>query len=140
MRLREYPPAALPVQDDARNNSAPSGNPSADDGSAAGDPEFLALSALGFSKPLLSTLTDRARRNGTSIESKLLHSGQVDERPIAVPWRVTFACPSSQRSIRLGRRHAGLGNQLPRPNRVRINHRRQAPTWRAYPRREGLRT
>ncbi|UIK08655.1 glycosyltransferase family 2 protein [Neorhizobium galegae] len=128
MRLREYPPAALPVQDDARNNSASSGNPSADNGSAAGDPEFLALSALGFSKPLLSTLTDRARRNGTSIESELLHGGQVDEaayygamaRYLRLPF-IAAIDPGSVADI------PGLDTQLQRPNQVRINHRHKAP-------------
>ncbi|KAA9383009.1 glycosyltransferase family 2 protein [Neorhizobium galegae] len=128
MRLREYPPAALPVQDDARDNSASSGGPSADNGSAAGDPEFLALSALGFSKPLLSALTDRARRNGTSIESELLHSGQIDEaayyggmaRYLRLPF-IAAIDPGSVADI------PGLDSQLQRPNQIRINHRHKAP-------------
>lgn len=128
MRLREYPPAALPVQDDARNNSAPSGNLSAGHGAAADDPEFVALSALGFSRPLLATLTDRARRNGTSIESELLHSGQVDEAAyygaMARYLRLAFIAaidPGSVADI------PGLDTQLQRPNQVRINHRHKAP-------------
>ena len=126
MRLREYPPAALPVQDDARNNSASSGNLSADGGGAAGDPEFLALSALGFSKPLLSTLTDRARRNRTSIESELLHSGQVEEaayygamaRYLRLPF-IAAIDPGSVADI------PGLDTQLQRPNQV--THSRSQP-------------
>ncbi|WP_245440277.1 glycosyltransferase family 2 protein [Neorhizobium sp. T25_13] len=116
------------MQDDARNNSASSGNLSADNGSTAGDPEFLALSALGFSKPLLSTLTDRARRNGTSIESELLHSGQVDEaayygamaRYLRLPF-IAAIDPGSIADI------PGLDTQLQRPSQVRINHRHKAP-------------
>ncbi|MBP2562031.1 cellulose synthase/poly-beta-1,6-N-acetylglucosamine synthase-like glycosyltransferase [Neorhizobium galegae] len=128
MRLREYPPAALPVQDDAHNNSAPSGNLSAGPGAAADDQELVALSALGFSRPLLAMLTDRARRNGTSIESELLHSGQVDEaayygamaRYLRLPF-IAAIDPGSVADI------PGLDTQLQRPNQVRINHRHKAP-------------
>jgi cellulose synthase/poly-beta-1,6-N-acetylglucosamine synthase-like glycosyltransferase len=128
MRLGEYPPAALPVQDSARLKSASFGNLSADHGAAAEDPEFIALSALGFSKPLLTALADRARRNGTGIESELLHCGQADEAAyygaMARYLRLPFIAAIDPGSIA---DMPGLDTQLQRPNQVRINHRHQAP-------------
>ncbi|MCJ9669765.1 MULTISPECIES: glycosyltransferase family 2 protein [unclassified Neorhizobium] len=128
MRLGEYPPATLPVQDDARHNPALIGNLPSDQGTAADDPELVALSALGFSKPLLATLTDRARRNGTSIESELLHSRQVDEAAyygaMARYLRLPFIAEIDPGSVA---DMPGLDTQLQRPNQIRINHRHKAP-------------
>lgn len=124
MRLGEYPPASLSVQGEAPVKPASFGKPSADPGAAAEDPEFAALAALGFSKPLLATLSERSRRNGTSIESELLHCGQIDEvayygamaRYLRLPFKAEID-PSSINDM------PGLDSQLQRPIQIRINHR-----------------
>ncbi|WP_105381370.1 glycosyltransferase family 2 protein [Neorhizobium alkalisoli] len=127
MRLGEYPPASPPVQDGVWQDHAPPANKAAEDVPDA-DPEFIALSALGFSKPLLATLAERARQNGTSIERELLHSGQVEEaayygamaRFLRLPF-VGAIDPSLVTDIPL------LDTQLQRPSQIRIAHRHRAP-------------
>lgn len=102
MRLREYPSAALPVQDDARNTSALPANLSANPGAAAGDAEFLALSAFGFSRPMLSALNHRTRRNDVTD----------DDRPSSGRWSLPMsAVPGSARCSRSSNAAwvAGLG-------------------------------
>uniref|UniRef100_UPI00310149B7 glycosyltransferase family 2 protein n=1 Tax=Neorhizobium sp. EC2-8 TaxID=3129230 RepID=UPI00310149B7 len=114
------------MQDEALLKSASFGNQSGDHG--AEDAELLTLAALGFSKPLLAMLADRARRNGTSIESELLHCGQIDEmayygamaRYLRLPF-IAAIDPSSITDV------PGLDTQLQRPSQVRITHRHRAP-------------
>lgn len=134
MHLQEYPLASPPVQERAWLDSAsPAGGPADDihdfaEEHSAEYPELAALAALGFSKPLLATLAERARRNGTSIESELLHSGQVDEaayygavaRFLRLPFIETID-PASIADI------PALDTQLQRPNQIRISHRHRAP-------------
>ncbi|WP_234811131.1 glycosyltransferase family 2 protein [Xaviernesmea oryzae] len=134
MHLQEYPLASPPVQERAWLDSAsPAGGPADDihdfaEEHSAEDPELAALAALGFSKPLLATFAERARRNGTSIESELLHSGQVEEaayygavaRFLRLPFIDTID-PASIADI------PALDTQLQRPNQIRISHRHRAP-------------
>jgi len=129
MHLREYPPAPPPVQGDVWPDSASSAEKPADHiRDPTEDPELAALAALGFSKPLLATVAEKARRNGTSIESELLHGGQVTEaayygaiaRFLRLPFIETID-PASVIDIPL------LDTQLQRPHQVRINHRHRAP-------------
>ncbi|WP_132408433.1 MULTISPECIES: hypothetical protein [unclassified Neorhizobium] len=76
MRLGEYPPASPPVQDGVWQDHAPPASKAAENVHVSSeDPELIALAALGISKPLRSTLAERARQNGTTIECELLHSG-----------------------------------------------------------------
>ncbi len=129
MRLGEYPPASPPVQDGVWQDHAPPANKAAEDVPASdADPEFIALSALGFSKPLLAALAERARQNGTGIERELLHSGQVEEaayygamaRFLRLPF-IGAIDPSLVTDIPL------LDTQLQRPSQIRITHRHGAP-------------
>jgi hypothetical protein len=129
MRLGEYPPASPPVQDGVWQDHAPPANKAAEDVPASdADPEFIALSALGFSKPLLAALAERAGQNGTSIERELLHSGQVEEaayygamaRFLRLPF-IGAIDPSLVTDMPL------LDTQLQRPSQIRITHRYRAP-------------
>ncbi|MCQ1766976.1 hypothetical protein NOJ28_15670 [Neorhizobium galegae] len=76
----------------------------------------------------LPAQTDRARRDGTSIESELFHRGQIDEAAyyggMAPYLRLPFIAaidPGSVADI------PGLDSQLHRPNQIRINHLHKAP-------------
>jgi hypothetical protein len=129
MRLGEYPPASPPAKDGAWHDHAPPANEAAGyAGTPAENPELTALAALGFSKPLLSMLAERARQNGTTIECELLHSGQVKEdayygamaRFLRLPFIGTID-PSLLTDIPL------LDTQLRRPSQIRIAHRHRAP-------------
>ncbi|MCC2608417.1 glycosyltransferase family 2 protein [Neorhizobium petrolearium] len=129
MRLGEYPPASPTAQDDAWQTPAPPGTgPQEHVRDPVDDPELAALAALGFSKPLLSMLSDRAWRNGTRVESELLHSGQVSEtayygaiaRFLRLPFVETIDPPLITDAPL-------LDMQLQRPNQIRINHRHRAP-------------
>ncbi|WP_246617679.1 glycosyltransferase family 2 protein [Rhizobium populisoli] len=92
------------------------------------DPELAALASLGFSKPLLATLSERASRNGTSVESELLQSGQVEE---------TAYYAAMARFLRLDFLETVdpafvadspvLDTQLHLPNSIRIAYRYRAP-------------
>ncbi|MGK6316279.1 glycosyltransferase family 2 protein [Neorhizobium sp. DT-125] len=129
MHLQEYPPASPPVQDGSWPDSAsPADGPADHIHDSDEDPELAALAALGFSKPLLATLAERARRNGTSIESELLHSGQVDEAAyygaIARFLRLPFVETIDPASVA---DTPSLDTQLQRPNQIRINYRYRAP-------------
>ncbi|MFB9950043.1 glycosyltransferase family 2 protein [Rhizobium puerariae] len=117
------------MQDDARQAPASPATAIADHihGHPA-DPELTALAALGFSKPLLSALADRARQNGTRIESELLHSGLIDEtayygamaRFLRLPFVETI-------DAALVADTPMLDTQLQRPCQIRIVHRHRAP-------------
>ncbi len=129
MRLGEYPPAASPALEDARPvffkgaEAPPEGRAWSD-----GDPEIAAMAGLGISKPLLATVAERARRNGTTAEAELLMSGQVDE---------TAYYAAMARFLRLDFIEAidpalvvdnpVLDTQLHLPNSVRIAYRYRAP-------------
>lgn len=119
MRLGEYPPTSLPP-DEAEARIFPF--------HAAGDPELAALTALGFSKPTLLAAAGRARQNGTSIESELLHGGEVSEAAyygaIARFLRLPFIDTIDPALVT---DTATLDTQLHRPNQIRFHPRQQAP-------------
>ncbi|CDZ27803.1 Hypothetical protein NGAL_HAMBI490_26560 [Neorhizobium galegae bv. officinalis] len=76
----------------------------------------------------LPALTDRARRDGTSIESELFHRGQIDEAAyyggMAPYLRLPFIAAIDPGSVADIPR---LDSQLHRPNQIRINHLHKAP-------------
>ena len=90
--------------------------------------EMGALAALGFSKPLVDGMLERACRNGTSVEAELLHSGIVQEdayygamaRLLRLPF-VGVIDPATVQDRPL------LDTQLVRPTMVRLSHRHRMP-------------
>ncbi len=80
MRLGEYPPAPQSPQDLTPASPAEPLEPDGVQAAAPDDPAYLALRALGFSKPLLASLCLKAEQHGTSLEDELLHSGLVTEK------------------------------------------------------------
>jgi len=129
MRLGEYPPAATPARDDTQSIFLQADEPSSEERLRdSGDPELAALLSLGFSKPLLAVMTEKARRNGTTIESELLASGQVEEAAyyaaMARFLRLDFLGAIDPASIVDS---PLLDTQLHLPNFVRITYRYRAP-------------
>jgi len=134
MRLGEYPPVASPVREEARpvffkaTDRASQHTVFEDKAWDDGDPELAALTSLGFSKPLLAAAAERAHRNGTTVESELLMSGQVDETAyyaaIARFLRLDFIEAIDPTSIVDS---PTLDTQLHLPNFIRIIYRYRAP-------------
>ncbi|MCO5732922.1 glycosyltransferase family 2 protein [Rhizobium sp. SSA_523] len=90
--------------------------------------EEAALLSLGFARPLILAMRDRARMHGTTIERELLHSGSVSEdayygaiaRAMRLPFIDEIAAAAVQ-DIDF------LDSQLVTPRQVRINHPDRAP-------------
>lgn len=129
MRLGEYPQAVRPPGEGLRTGE-PLEKPDAVDPSAAPDlgDEARALQSLGFSKPLIQTLSSKARQNGTTIERELLHHPGIEESAyygaMARLLRLPFVEQLSGEDVV----DSGmLDTQLRRPITVRIHHRYQAP-------------
>ena len=129
MRLGEYPQAVRPSNEGSSAEASPSRPAEADTSEAAarGD-EARALQSLGFSKPLIQTLTARARRNGTTTERELLHHPGIDENAYYGAMARLLRLPFVERLVGADLVDIGsLDTQLCRPVTVRIHHRRQAP-------------
>jgi cellulose synthase/poly-beta-1,6-N-acetylglucosamine synthase-like glycosyltransferase len=130
MRLGEYPHAAgspdgacelQPGASTAGDRVDPSQSSPIDD-------EAAALQSLGFSKPLIQSLSKKARRNGTTLESELLHQPGIEESAyygaMARFLRLPFL-EAIDASIVVDT--ASLDTQLRRPAMVRLHHARKAP-------------
>ncbi|MDO1580881.1 glycosyltransferase [Rhizobium oryzicola] len=89
--------------------------------------EIRALRSLGFSKPFLVQLSERAARNGSSVEAELLATGRVSEDAyygaMARALRLPFIRTISSQSVM---DVEDLDKQLILANRLHINHRRTA--------------
>lgn len=138
MRFGEYPPQGSAVCDDEPATSLPNGGSEdrqANDqefrGDADPDPpeaEAAVLAALGFSKPMIARMRERALRHGTSIEAELLRSGEVREEAyygaIARLLRLPFIDTIDPRLVQDA---MTLDSQLIRPTMIRLAHRSRAP-------------
>jgi len=138
MRFGEYPPRGSAICDDETAAGAPDGNSAGhrsrnEEAWGEADPDFpeteaKALTALGFSKPMIARMREQALRHGTSIEAELLHSGEVCEeayygaiaRLLRLPFIDTIDPGLVQDAMT-------LDSQLRRPTMVRLVHRSRAP-------------
>jgi cellulose synthase/poly-beta-1,6-N-acetylglucosamine synthase-like glycosyltransferase len=127
MRMGEYPPGPSGRQEDPCGGSPETPGRT---NTAAGirEAELAALTALGFSKPLLARLCAQADANGTSVEAELLCCGEVEPDAyygaIARMMRLPFTeaiDPSSIVDL------PSLDTQLLHPLMLRIGHRHQPP-------------
>nr|CAD6426285.1 glycosyl transferase [Rhizobium sp. Q54] len=135
MRLGEYPQRSTPSSDGRAEDISPVAADTPDSSSAA-DPgsETAALRSLGFSKPLLASLSAKARANGTSLELELLHHPGIDEnayygamaRLLRLPFMDTIDSAAVTDS-------KTLDTQLPRPMMLRLYHNREAPKMAVVP-------
>lgn len=130
MRLGEYPQAAgSPDGACEPRLPAPAAGHTAETPHRvqAGD-EIAALQSLGFSKPLLETLSKRARQNGTTLESELLHQPGIQESAyygaIARFLRLPFIADIDPGTVV---DTESLDTQLRRPVMVRLHHARKSP-------------
>ncbi|WP_245582429.1 glycosyltransferase family 2 protein [Neorhizobium lilium] len=131
--MGEYPPEASGRQEDAWGGS--SGQTWADDEALAGrQAELAALTALGFSKPLLARLAALAHTNGTSVESELLRNGEVEEKSyyaaVARLLRLPFVDAIDPRTVS---DFPLLDTQLQQPLTLRIAHRNRSPQTAVVP-------
>lgn len=140
----EYPPGTAGTSEDAhwgkvvslnRQQTAadPGAQPQQEPEPEASDEE-AALLALGFSKPFVSQMKDRSRKNGTTLEQEVLYCGTVDHDAyygaIARAFRLPFIAtidPSTVQDIPY------LDTQLITPKQVRITHRNRAPQMAIVP-------
>jgi Glycosyltransferases, probably involved in cell wall biogenesis len=135
MRLGEYPQAPTPSSDGRTTGVSPA-TADAPDPSPAVDPdsEAAALQSLGFSKPLIATLAEKARRNGTSLERELLHHPGIEEAAyygaMARLLRLPFLHTIDSDAIVDAQ---GLDTQLRRPVMLRLHHPRDAPKMAVVP-------
>lgn len=138
MRFGEYPPQGSAICDDEPATEAPDGgsggHPRSDDEPwPETDPDFpeaeaAVLAALGFSKPLIARMRERALFHGTTIEAELLRSGEVREeayygavaRLLRLPFIDTINPGLVQDTM-------ALDSQLTKPTMVRLSHRGRAP-------------
>jgi uncharacterized membrane protein len=127
MRIGEYPPSTV-IEESLGASTALSGNGAEDELQPVPETELGALSALGFSKPLVARMVAQARRHGTSVENELLRSGQVEEEAyygaIARLLRLPFIPSIDPASVADA---LALDSQLQRPTMLRIAHRHRAP-------------
>jgi cellulose synthase/poly-beta-1,6-N-acetylglucosamine synthase-like glycosyltransferase len=129
MRLGEYP-QSVGALSEAPQTGTPSGAFVAGNEYATIDlaDEARALQSLGFAKPLVRTLAQRAQRNGTTIETELLHHPGIEERAyygaMARLLRLPFIESISAEAVIDSET---LDTQLHRPITVRVHHRREAP-------------
>ncbi|WP_245515411.1 glycosyltransferase family 2 protein [Rhizobium deserti] len=116
------------VEESSEASAALSGNSGEDELPPGPETELGALSALGFSKPLLARMVTQARRHGTSVENELLRSGEVEEEAyygaIARLLRLPFILSIDPGSVADS---LALDSQLQRPTMLRIAHRHRAP-------------
>jgi cellulose synthase/poly-beta-1,6-N-acetylglucosamine synthase-like glycosyltransferase len=130
MRIVEYPPQGTAVCYDPPAAQGGTDEQISGDGQEAGfaDNEAAALASLGFSKPLIAVLRERAARNGTSMEAELLAGGEVDEEAyygaMARLLRLPFI---SELDAGLIRDAAEIDSQLARPTMLRLDHRNRSP-------------
>ncbi|MCJ8521657.1 hypothetical protein ABID21_004773 [Pseudorhizobium tarimense] len=90
--------------------------------------EAKVLQSLGFSRPLIRLLAAKARDNGTTVETELLHHSGIDEsacygamaRLLRLPFLERVADNALIDS-------ANLDTQPCRPLTVRVHHRQAAP-------------
>ena len=90
--------------------------------------ETKALQSLGFSKPLIRLLAAKARDNGTTVETELLHHPGIEEnayygamaRLLRLPFLERIASDAVIDS-------SNLDTQLGRAVTVRVHHRHAAP-------------
>jgi cellulose synthase/poly-beta-1,6-N-acetylglucosamine synthase-like glycosyltransferase len=133
MRIGEYPPSAM-IEESREASAALSADSAEDQLQPLPETELGALSALGFSKPLLTRMTTQARRHGTSVENELLRSGEVEEEAyygaIARLLRLPFISSIESGSVADA---LALDSQLQRPTMLRIAHRHRAPQTAVVP-------
>jgi glycosyltransferase XagB len=90
--------------------------------------EGAVLAALGFSKPLIATLSERARRNGTTLETELLSDGQVSEEAyygaVARLLRLPFLPELDPECVR---DMPWQDSQLREPRQIRLEHASRSP-------------
>lgn len=137
MRFGEYPPQGSAICDDEPATGPGSNSTShqldSEEPWERADPDFpeaeaRALTALGFSKPVIARMRERAFCHGTSIEAELLRSGEVREeayygaiaRLLRLPFIETIDPGLVQDAMT-------LDSQLTRPTMVRLVHRNRAP-------------
>lgn len=137
MRFGEYPPQGSAICDDEPATGPGSNSTShrldSEEQWERADPDFpeaeaRALTALGFSKPVIARMRERAFFHGTSIEAELLRSGEVREeayygaiaRLLRLPFIETIDPGLVQDAMT-------LDSQLTRPTMVRLVHRNRAP-------------
>lgn len=85
---------------------------------------------LGFFKPLIETLTARARRNGTTIERELLHHAGIEESAYYAAKARLLRLPFVERLSGADLVDDGslaLDTQLCRPVTVRVDRRPEMP-------------
>jgi hypothetical protein len=130
MRLGEYPHAAGSPDGacELQPRGSTAGDPVDPSQPSPVDDEVAALQSLGFSKPLIESLSKNARRNGTTLESELLHQRGVEEGAyygaIARFLRLPFLEAIDASTVV---DTASLDTQLRRPAMVRLHHARKAP-------------
>ncbi len=137
MRFGEYPPQGSAICDDEPATGPGSNSTShrldSEEPWERADPDFpeaeaRTLAALGFSKPVIARMRERAFCHGTSIEAELLRSGEVREeayygaiaRLLRLPFIETIDPGLVQDAMT-------LDSQLTRPTMVRLVHRNRAP-------------
>lgn len=137
MRFGEYPPQGSAICDDEPATGPGSNSTShrldSEEPWERADPDFpeaeaRTLAALGFSKPVIARMRERAFCHGTSIEAELLRSGEVREeayygaiaRLLRLPFIETIDPGLVQDTMT-------MDSQLTRPTMVRLVHRNRAP-------------
>ncbi|AYC99522.1 glycosyltransferase family 2 protein [Neorhizobium sp. NCHU2750] len=130
MRIGEYPPQGAVACDD---RPATEGHKAQQRPDEAADPGFAgaeaaALAALGFSKPMIAALGERAFVNGTSLEAELIASGEVDEEAYYGAMARLLRLPLlSEIDAGLVVDAETIDSQLLRPTMLRLAHRNRAP-------------
>lgn len=129
MRIGEYPhQTELPLES-IQSRLDPAYRTGGAERSAAVEPtEEQVLRHLGFGKPVIARMAERAARNGTTVEQELLSDGWVDEHAyyaaLARALDLPYVGAIDPRQVA---DHEGLDTQLLQPTTLRIQHSRHAP-------------
>jgi cellulose synthase/poly-beta-1,6-N-acetylglucosamine synthase-like glycosyltransferase len=134
MRMGEYPPEVSGRVEDPRAGSSTDTEAAKDAAAASRETELAAMASLGFPRPLLARMAVLAHQNGTSVESELLRSGEVEEEAyygaIARLLRLPFLeaiNPGDVRDL------PSLDTQLQQPLMLRIAYRHRPPQTAVVP-------
>lgn len=127
MRIGEYPQqSGRKTDQDERDAAGPQPPPNSAD--PFDDVEAQILLQLGFGKPLVAAMAERAERYGTTIEQELLSDGWVDPQAyyaaLARMLRLPYLSQVHAEGI-TDIRH--LDTQLVQPSTIRLQHARQPP-------------
>ncbi|MDO6964533.1 glycosyltransferase family 2 protein [Rhizobium alvei] len=130
MTIGEYEGADLPRQAMARPNPAAPGLRILPQIGLSDDEtsEIAVLRELGFSKPFIALLLQRARAHGTTLEAELIVHGSVDEEAyygaLAKALGLAFVERIEPQQVHV---NASLDSQLKAPHCLRLNPSDRAP-------------